>query len=67
MTDIDIKSDGLGADGDAFYSCLMELHESLGEAESHAFNARLVLLMANEIGDLKKLESIMKAARSVRS
>lgn len=58
-------ADRLGADGDDFYSALMEAHEGLSETESHSLNARLVLIMANEIGDLEKIKHLLGAARSV--
>lgn len=57
-----LASDGLGADGDAFYEQLMAAHDGLSEAQSHALNVRLVLLMANQIGDLKTLQAVLEAA-----
>lgn len=59
-----IKSDGLGVNGDDFYQLLMEAHDGLSESESNALNARLVLLMANQIGDPETLSEILKASRS---
>jgi len=59
---VDITTDKLGVHGDDFYSELMTLHEGLSEEESHALNARLVLMMANEIGDIETLQAILKAA-----
>ncbi len=49
-------------DGDAFYNALMEAHSGLSEAESHALNARLVLLLANEVGNLDVLTQILSCA-----
>lgn len=57
-----ILDDNLGPDGDAFYNALMDAHEGLSEAESHALNARLVLVLANEVGDLAKLRALLGAA-----
>ncbi|MFC6639491.1 DUF2783 domain-containing protein [Sulfitobacter sp. JBTF-M27] len=57
-----IMQDNLGADGDAFYNALMDAHEGLSEAESHALNARLVLIMANQIGDLTTLKNLLSTA-----
>lgn len=57
------KSDGLGARGDDFYERLMAAHDGLSETQSHALNARLVLLMANEIGDSETLSALLKFAR----
>jgi len=63
MNDTDAEKDGLGADGDAFYEALMTAHEGLDETQGHALNARLVLLMANEIGDMAALAAILQTAR----
>jgi len=59
MTAMDDK---LGAQGDAFYNLLMDAHEGLSEADSHRLNARLVLMMANQIGDLGTLRGLIKTA-----
>lgn len=59
MTAMDDK---LGAAGDAFYSLLMDEHDGLSEVDSHRLNARLVLMMANQIGDLETLRSLIKTA-----
>ncbi|MEM8649525.1 MAG: DUF2783 domain-containing protein [Pseudomonadota bacterium] len=61
-----LKEDGLGPSGDEFYNLLLELHTGLDEAESHALNARLVLLMANEIGDIERLKAVFEAAAKYR-
>lgn len=55
---IDLGADRLGANGDAFYACLLKAHDGLSADESSRLNARLVLLLANQVGDL----SILKAA-----
>ena len=49
--------------GDDFYERLIRLHDGLEEGASHALNARLVLLLANHIGDLDVLEQALAAAR----
>jgi hypothetical protein len=49
--------------GDDFYESLMRAHQGLGEAESHALNARLVLILANHIGDLAVLQEALALAR----
>ena len=48
---------------DDFYEALIETHRDLDNAESHALNARLVLLRANHIGSLDVLQQAMQAAR----
>ena len=50
-------------DTDGFYAGLLAAHRGLGEAESHALNARLVLVLANHIGDRKVLEEALALAR----
>jgi Protein of unknown function (DUF2783) len=48
---------------DAFYADLLAAHEGLSKAESDAFNARLILLMANQLGDRQILADLLVAAR----
>jgi len=38
-------------DADDFYARLLALHEPLDEEASHALNAKLVLILANHIGE----------------
>ena len=54
---------GLGARGDEFYEALMAAHDGLSEAQSEALNARLILLLANHIGDLAVLRDAITKAR----
>ena len=49
---------------DDFYEALIETHRELTTAESHALNARLVLLLANHIGDDAVLREALAAARA---
>jgi hypothetical protein len=49
--------------GDAFYETLMQAHEGLDESQSQLLNARLILVMANHIGDLHVLQQAIEAAR----
>ena len=48
---------------DDFYAELLAAHEPLSKAESDAFNARLVLLLANHIGDRDVLSAALQAAK----
>ncbi|MBT2324917.1 DUF2783 domain-containing protein [Variovorax paradoxus] len=48
---------------DDFYEALIEAHQGLSADESHAFNARLVLVLANHIGSLAVLRRALDAAR----
>ena len=52
---------------DDFYEALIETHQDLPPEESHALNARLVLLLANHIGSLDVLRQALAAARGPRS
>ena len=50
---------------DDFYEALIDAHKDLSAADSHALNARLVLLLANHVGSLDVLREALAAARSV--
>ncbi|CUK03900.1 DUF2783 domain-containing protein [Shimia thalassica] len=47
---------------DDFYAELIATHEGLSDADSQALNARLVLVMANHIGDRATLSQALAAA-----
>ena len=49
--------------GDDFYELLIESHRDLDEARSAKLNARLILLLANHIGDLSVLREAVERAR----
>ncbi len=51
------------ADPDAAYAGLAAAHRGLSEAESAALNARLVLILANHIGDRAVLDEAIALAR----
>lgn len=48
---------------DDFYEALIATHHGLTTAQSHALNARLVLLLANHIGTQSVLEDALRLAR----
>ena len=50
-------------DADAFYERLLDAHQGLNPAQSALFNARLVLVMANQLGDSALLQRCLDAAR----
>lgn len=62
--DSEIGRDRLGAAGDDFCAALMAAHEGLSFEESARLNARLVLLLANRVGDLETLRAAIEAARN---
>jgi len=49
--------------GDDFYEALIETHRELSDAQSAMVNARLILLLANHIGDIGVLREAMQIAR----
>lgn len=51
---------------DDFYAALIAAHDGLSDAESEALNARLILILANQIGDQAVLEAALEAARISR-
>jgi hypothetical protein len=51
------------ADPDGFYAELISAHDGLSEEASTAFNARLVLILANHIGDRATLSQALAVAR----
>ncbi|MDP3229199.1 MAG: DUF2783 domain-containing protein [Acidovorax sp.] len=48
---------------DDFYEALITAHQGLPTPDSHAMNARLVLLLANHIGDQATLLQALQLAR----
>ena len=58
-----VGRDRLGAAGDDFYAALMAAHEGLSLEDSTKLNARLVLLLANQVGDPETLKKVLAAAR----
>jgi len=52
----------LGAPDD-FYEALIDLHRDLSEEQSALVNAKLIMLLANHIGDAEVLREAIGAAR----
>jgi hypothetical protein len=50
-------------DPDGFYAKLIDLHEGLSIDESLKLNAKLILMMANEIGDRSTLDGMLAYLR----
>lgn len=48
---------------DDFYEALIDMHRGLTPAQSHVINARLVLLLANHIGDMAVLQDALLHVR----
>ena len=49
--------------GDDFYQALIDAHRGLDDAASARLNARLILLLANHIGDLAVVRQALVLAR----
>lgn len=53
-------------DGDAFYAALTDLHRNLEAEASERVNARLILLLANHIGDEAVLQEALAIAGQIK-
>lgn len=49
--------------GDDFYEAMIEAHRGLSDEQSALVNAKLVLLLANHVGDLAVLREALALAR----
>lgn len=52
-------------DADAFYEQLLDAHQGLSKEQSDLLNARLILLLANQVGDARTLKECLDAAREM--
>ena len=59
----DLKSTPNIPDPDGFYEDLLTAHEGLSTEESHALNARLVLILCNEVGDREVIRQALDLAK----
>ena len=53
--------------GDDFYEALIDAHNGLTDEQSEALNARLILVLANHVGDLRVLREALAAAKSANA
>ena len=58
-----VTAENFSGQGDDFYAALIAAHEGLSEEDSQRLNARLVLIVANQIGDLAVLKTALARAR----
>ena len=49
---------------DLFYAALIDAHHGLSAEQSHQLNAKLVLLLANHVGESAALNEALAAARA---
>ncbi len=59
-----LNTDPAIAEPDEFYAALIDMHRDLTPAQSEMANARLILLLANHIGDLAVLKDALGKARA---
>jgi hypothetical protein len=59
----ELKTESGFANPDAAYEALVDAHRGMPDAESAALNARLVLILANHIGDLDVLKVALALAK----
>lgn len=52
------------AGADDFYAELIDAHEGLSKAQSDALNARLILTLANHVGDREVLSDALRTAKA---
>jgi hypothetical protein len=52
-------------DADGFYEQLLDAHQGLSKEQSELLNARLILLLANQVGDAEVLRACVAAAREL--
>lgn len=52
------------SDADTFYEALLDAHDGLNAEQSVALNARLILILANQIGDHKLLAQCIHLAKN---
>jgi hypothetical protein len=50
-------------DADTFYEQLLDAHQGLNTQQSELLNARLILLLANQVGDARVLQECLAAAQ----
>ena len=50
-------------DADSFYEQLLDAHQGLSREQSELLNARLILLLANQVGNAEVLRKCIEAAR----
>jgi len=62
-----LRSEPRLADPDGFYEALIALHRGLSDADARLVDAKLILLLANHIGDADVLREALAAARGATS
>jgi hypothetical protein len=63
MTDKTFRIEPAIEDPDSFYNALVDCYRGLDDKQVGLFNARLILLLANQIGDRTVLDEALQRAR----
>lgn len=58
-----LRTDPNIASPDDFYADLLAAHENLSDEQGEEFNARLILILANHVGDQNVLREALDAAK----
>ncbi|MBM3539839.1 MAG: DUF2783 domain-containing protein [Alphaproteobacteria bacterium] len=58
-----LRTETAFANPDDFYDALIEAHRGLSEEQSAQLNAKLILLLANHVGDLDVIREALALAR----
>ena len=59
-----MKTDLNLQDADGFYEQLLNAHEGLSADQSEQLNMRLILLLANQVGDASVLKDCIESAKN---
>jgi len=59
-----LERESKAVDGDGLYAVIIEAHQGLSLEDSAALNARLVLLLANHVGDASVVREALATARA---
>jgi len=59
-----MKTDLNLQDADGFYELLLNAHEGLSADQSEQLNMRLILLLANQVGDASILRDCIESAKN---
>ena len=59
-----MKTESNLQDADGFYELLLDAHQGLSPEQSQLLNARLILLLANQVRDAGVLAECVTAARN---
>ncbi len=59
-----ITDNNLGPQADDIYAKLLDAMEGMTKEQAHRFNARMVLLLMNQVGDSSTIKEAIRLAQS---